>query len=69
MNIEDRLTELETRMVFAENAAEEMNRTIVMQDQEISSLKNYCKELKKKLDELKDNTSGEPLGFDRPPHY
>ena len=69
METEDRLTELETRMVYAESTIDELNKIVALQGQELESLKRYSAELKKKLDDLRESGTGGNLEHEKPPHY
>lgn len=69
MNNEDRLTELEMKMVYAEDTIAELNKVIAIQNQDIESLRTYTRELKKKFDELRETSGSGSMGFEKPPHY
>ena len=68
-DMEDRIIELETRMIYAENTIDELNKTIAAQNTEIDKLRKFCLELKSKVDELRESGGGEPMEHSRPPHY
>lgn len=67
--MEEKIIELETRLTYAENAVDELNRTIAGQNKEIESLRKFCAELKKKLDEIYESGSAGAVESRRPPHY
>ncbi len=67
--LEEKIISLESRLAFSEDLINGLNAAIAGQNKEINGLKLYCKELKKKLDELAEN-DGSDLGPDqKPPHY
>ena len=66
---EDRIIELETRMVYAESTIDGLNMTIAEQNREIDNLRKFCIELKKKIDDLRESGGGEPMEHEKPPHY
>ena len=69
METEERLTELETRMVYAESTIDELNKIVALQGQEIESLRRYSLELKNKLNELKEAGGDSDMPHEKPPHY
>lgn len=69
MEVEERLIQLESKLIYAENTIIEMSKTIVSQNKDISVLKSLFKEINNKVNDLKDNSNNQPMGFDKPPHY
>lgn len=67
--MEEKIIDLETRLIYAENAVDELNRTVADQNKEIESLRNFCTELKRKLDEIYENGSADAIESRKPPHY
>ncbi len=67
--MEDRIIELETRIVYAENTIDELNKIIAGQNREIDSLRKFCMKIQKKLDDFLESGGGEPMEHTKPPHY
>ena len=66
--VEDRLTELEIKVVFSEDLLEELDRTVYRQQQQIEELREELRALRRQVQE---SAAGEPrdTGDEVPPHY
>ena len=65
---QDRLTELETTLAFAEDLLETLNQTVIRQQEEIDSLQRQLRLLHQQLQEAQPN-EGRNLRDEIPPHY
>ena len=65
---EDRITELETKLAFAEDLLETLNQTVFRQQQQIDSLQEQLRLLHQ---QVRDSQPDEPLTprEEIPPHY
>jgi SlyX protein len=65
---EKRLTELEVKVSFADDMVDQLNQTILLQQQQIDKLARQLADLRQRLSE---NDSGGPrnLRDELPPHY
>jgi SlyX protein len=65
---ESRLTELETKLAFAEDLLETLNQTVIRQQRQIDSLQEQLRLLHQ---QMQDSQSGEPTTprEEIPPHY
>jgi SlyX protein len=66
---EDRLTELETKLAFAEDLLETLNQTVIRQQRQIDSLQEQLRLLHQQLRD--SQSAGEPSTprEEIPPHY
>lgn len=64
----ERLTELEVKLAFAEDLLETLNATVYRQQQQIDALQRQVRELR---DQLRTQAPAEPrnLRDEIPPHY
>lgn len=67
--LEEKIISLESRLAFSEDLINGLNTAIAEQNREIMGIKNYCKELKKKIDELAENDGSNLSSDQKPPHY
>ncbi len=68
----ERLAELESRQVYAEDTINQLNDVIAQQDKEIGALQVQLSHLAKKLDDMQYAVEqGGPVGVaqEKPPHY
>lgn len=65
---ESRLTELETKLAFAEDLIDALNQTVVRQQQQMDSLQDQLRLLHQ---QMRDRPSDESANLrdDVPPHY
>lgn len=67
-SLEDRLNELEMKLVFQDDLLQSLNDIVIKQDKEIQDLWAANRLLKQSMNELKDNDHG--LQDEAPPpHY
>jgi SlyX protein len=66
--LEQRLTELETKLAFAEDLVETLNETVIRQQRQLDSLQEQLRLLHQ---QMRDSQSDEPqsLREEIPPHY
>ena len=65
---ESRLTELETKLSFAEDLIDALNQTVIRQQQQLDSLQDQLRLLHQ---QMRDRPSGEAPNMrdEMPPHY
>lgn len=71
-DLNDRLIELETRMVFQEDTLQQLNEVVIRQDSEILTLQQQLALLAKRFDEQLYAQEQDGVGMnqdERPPHY
>ena len=66
--MEDRLENLESKMMSAEDQIDELNRTVWRQQQELDVLREQFRQLAQQLKAMQD-ANPVPPGLDIPPHY
>lgn len=66
--MENRITELETKMAFSEDLLEELNRTVFRQQQQITQLQQELRALRQQLQASMPAEQRSP-GDEMPPHY
>ena len=66
--IEDRLTELETKLAFAEDLLETLNATVARQQVQIDSLQQQLRLLHQQLKDARPDDARTPRD-EIPPHY
>lgn len=64
----DRLTELETRLAFQDDAIEQLNAVITRQDKDIRQLQHQLQEVVRQTRQLHEQLDPE-VTDDAPPHY
>ncbi len=67
--MEDRIISLETKLAFAEDSIQELNKTVLSQEKDIQKLRAFCLELQKKLNDLAESDNSDFSADQRPPHY
>lgn len=65
---ENRLTEIETKLAFAEDLLESLNQTVVRQQGQIDLLQEQVRLLHRQLKDLRPDDSRTPRD-ELPPHY
>lgn len=65
---EDRLTELESKLAFAEDLLETLNQTVVRQQDQIDSLQQQLRLLNERLKHAQPDETRTPRD-EIPPHY
>lgn len=67
---ESRLTELETKLAFAEDLLETLNQTVIRQQRQIDSLQEQLRLLHRQIqDSQADDTEPRTPREEIPPHY
>lgn len=66
--MEDRLTELETKLAFAEDLIETLNETVIRQQAQIDSIQHQLRLLHQQMQTAPSDESRN-LRDDIPPHY
>lgn len=66
--MESRLTELESKLAYAEDLLEELNRTVFRQQEEIDLLKAQLARLYRQMQEMGNAEASNPAD-EVPPHY
>lgn len=64
-----RLTELETRLAYAEHTAAELSDLVYAQSQTIDRLAEQCRRLEQRVAALADPGDEAPSDDEVPPHY
>jgi uncharacterized coiled-coil protein SlyX len=67
--LEEKIISLESRLAFTEDLITGLNAEIAEQNKELHGIKVYCRELKKKIDELSEADSSDLNSDQKPPHY
>jgi SlyX protein len=67
-NLESRLGEVESKLGFAEDLLEELNRTVFRQQEQIDLLKEQLTRLYRQMQEMGNSEAGDPAD-EVPPHY
>lgn len=66
--MEDRLTELETKLAFAEDLLDTLNRTVVRHQARLDLLQEQLRLLNQRMQEARSDAPRSP-GEEVPPHY
>lgn len=66
--MEDRLTELETRIAFQEHSLQELSDEMYRQQKQIERLDNICRMLLQQMQDVSAALPAKPLD-EKPPHY
>ena len=68
--IEERLTDIETKITFQEDLIEELNKTVYQQQQKLEHLGAICEALARQVRSLGEAAGdGKAPANERPPHY
>ncbi len=67
--MEQRLVEIETKMLFQEDTIEQLNQVICKQDEQIRNMQIAMERLAKNLKNLMEMNSDIKMGHEKPPHY
>jgi SlyX protein len=68
-SFEQQIADLQTRLAFQDDTAQEMTRTLVIQQREIDGLKREMEELKRQLRQLTPSMVADNSEETLPPHY
>jgi len=67
---EERLVEIETKIIFQEQIIEDLNNVVCEQQQEIKKIGSICDALVKRVKELSEFIPGiDAPANEKPPHY
>ncbi|HEX4937384.1 MAG TPA: SlyX family protein [Candidatus Kapabacteria bacterium] len=66
--MEDRITELETRIAFQEHSLQELSDEMYRQQKQIERLDNICRMLLQQMQDVSAALPAKPLD-EKPPHY
>lgn len=66
--LEDKLNELEMKLIFQDDLLNTLNDIVTRQDQEIMKLWDANRLLKQSMHDIKDNNNDQPVDVP-PPHY
>lgn len=66
---EDRLVNIETKIAFQEDAIEELNKVVYLQQKKLVQLESICESLVKHIESMDKTENGSPTANERPPHY
>lgn len=66
---ESRLTELETKLAFAEDLLETLNQTVIRQQGQIDSMQQQLRLLHQRLQDVLPNDDARSPRDEIPPHY
>ncbi len=69
MNYDERITGLESRVAFQEDALDKLNDVIARQDKTISELKNTLRIFNDQLKSVGQESQGIAFTDEPPPHY
>lgn len=68
INLADRVTELEIKLVYAEDMIDSLNQTVFRQQEQIDLLQRQLTELHRMMQESGSQEDRDP-GAEIPPHY
>ena len=66
---EQRLTEIETRVAFQDDAIQSLSDRVYAQQQEIDRLNAWCQRLVERLEAVASPNAADPASEPPPPHY
>ena len=67
--MDSRLVDIETRIAFNEDAINQLNDVILMQQKRIEQLEELCKRLREQLQQAMPASDGGKPADEKPPHY
>ena len=67
--IEDRLVDIEIKLVYQEETIKELNGVVCEQQKQIDRLKSVCKVFESQIKNLSEAIGGKPFLNEKPPHY
>jgi SlyX protein len=67
--LEQRLTELETKLAFAEDLVETLNETVIRQQRQLDSLQEQLRLLHQQMRDSQSDAEPTTLREEIPPHY
>lgn len=68
-SLEERLTELEVRFAFLEEAVTSLNSTIVAHDRLLMDMRDEFRRMRSELGVVRSSLSHDPSSEPPPPHY
>lgn len=69
MSNEERLVDIEIKLSHQEDAVEELNKVVCLQQKKIDHLEAICEALIRHVKELSDGASEQRATNEPPPHY
>lgn len=69
MDLEQRVTEVETRFAFQETTLQELNAALTDQQQQLSHLQDLLKKITEQLTEIMSRNQAKTADEPPPPHY
>ncbi len=69
MDLEQRVTEVETRFAFQETTLQELNAALTDQQQQLSHLQDLLKKITEQLTEIMSRNQANTADEPPPPHY
>ena len=69
MDLEQRITEVETRLAFQETTLQELNAALTDQQQQLSQLQGLLNKIKEQLAEMMQRSQASTGTEPPPPHY
>ena len=66
---ESRITELETKLAFAEDLLETLNQTVIRQQRQLDSLQEQLRLLHQQMRDSQADAESKNLRDEIPPHY
>jgi len=67
--IEDRLVDIEIKLVYQEETIKELNGVVCEQQKQIDHLESICKVFESQIKNLSEAIGGKPILNEKPPHY
>ena len=68
-SLEERLTELEVRFAFLEDAVTSLNNTIVAHDRLLLDMRDEFRRMRSELGVVRSSLTDDPASEPPPPHY
>jgi SlyX protein len=65
----ERLDTIEIKLAHLERSLQELDRTMLLQQREITALTAHNRALKERIESLEGGDEPGPTEFERPPHY
>lgn len=67
--IENRLENIETKIAYQEDAIEELNKVVYLQQRKLGRLEAICESLVRHIESMEKTEGGSAAANERPPHY
>ena len=69
MDLEERITELETRLAFQETTMQELNEVLTSQQQQLTRMRVLVEKLQERMMEIVNKIQPDAATEPLPPHY